>query len=328
MVDSMISPSAKLAWEVAQLQNLCGLNSVSYTGRESFEEIQALLTIAGFPTTFNFPVHSDVFSDGSNGALNFDGTSTILGLAPSSGVYTLNNPLFATTVTVQSGVTVKTANWPIFATKSITVLSGGTIDNSGSNGTATAAGVNASGLYTGSTGGAGATGAGLAGVGGGSGFGSNTAGAGGAGSSGAGGAGGATLGGVWPYRLPGALTLGILLFASTVRQIGSVSGGGGGGGDGTNKGGYGASSGGLIALIAPSIINLGTISANGGNGGTPTVGNCGGGGAGSGGIIIAKSSIPWTAGTTSVVHGTGGSPVGTGVAGTNGGNGSVTNIVI
>ena len=70
--------------------------------------------------------------DGVDGAAVFDGTSTVLGLVPSSSTYTLTRDLNCTTITVASGVTVKTANYAIFATVSVTI--NGTVHNDGQGG--------------------------------------------------------------------------------------------------------------------------------------------------------------------------------------------------
>lgn len=77
--------------------------------------------------------------DGSDGSVTFDGSTTILGMAPSSSVYTLTRDIFCSSITVNNGVTIKTTNYAIYCTGTLT--NNGTIQNNGTNG---AAGTNAS----------------------------------------------------------------------------------------------------------------------------------------------------------------------------------------
>lgn len=69
--------------------------------------------------------------DGSDGAVTFNGSSTILGMAPSGSVYTMTRDICCTDITVNSGVTIKTANYAIFATGTVQI--DGTIHNDGGN---------------------------------------------------------------------------------------------------------------------------------------------------------------------------------------------------
>jgi hypothetical protein len=59
--------------------------------------------------------------DGSDGALTFDGTTTVLGLVPSANAYTLNRDIYATNITINSGVTINTFSTRIWATGTITI---------------------------------------------------------------------------------------------------------------------------------------------------------------------------------------------------------------
>jgi len=43
-----------------------------------------------------------MFGDGSDGAVTFDGTTTVLGLVPSSMIYTLNRSIFCGTITINA----------------------------------------------------------------------------------------------------------------------------------------------------------------------------------------------------------------------------------
>jgi hypothetical protein len=278
-----------------------------------------------------FSIKTGLFGDGSDGACVYDGTTTVAGVAPVAGVYTLTRPPSATTLRVMSAVTVK-AIFPLYATTSIINDAGGVIDHSCGN----AAGVVQSftpttGMYVASVGGVSAAfAAGAAGTGG-FGFGCGLAGAGGLGSGGAGGTvGSAQTAVVHPYHAMLALYIGSIFYQGSTRLLGGSPGGGSGGGDGTVKGGAGAGSGGLVVLVSPIVTNNGTISANGGNGGTPPSGtNPGGGGGGGGGCIIPITfKTFWTPGTTSVLGGTGGAMLGTGVAGANGQNGSIVPVGI
>lgn len=58
--------------------------------------------------------------DGSDGALNFDGSSTVLGISPGGGVYTLTRDIFGTTITLSgSGTIVITNGYAVYATVGI-----------------------------------------------------------------------------------------------------------------------------------------------------------------------------------------------------------------
>lgn len=265
--------------------------------------------------------------DGSDGALTFDGTSTVAGLVPSSSIYTMTRDLFATTLQVNSGVTLKTANFVPFASQSMTI--NGTIDNSGRNaaGSAAASDTTSPSPNVGSlpmpTGNNSATGRnGVAG-------GSGTTGAGGAGTSGGNG---------------NSVTNAIV---QTVNNP-SVWRGGNGGAVGATSGGTGGSSGTNGTLTATNAqpraahrafgnvgygttlatygqtnyqIANGVAGAPGGGGGAGDGSNAGanggsGGGAGGSGGFLVLSSPTITIGATGVVSSNGGS----GLSGFNGSN--------
>ncbi|HEY3998919.1 MAG TPA: hypothetical protein VGO93_08660, partial [Candidatus Xenobia bacterium] len=122
-----------------------------------------------------------IYGNGADGALTYDGTTTILGVAPSSSTYTLNRDVYGTTVTVNSGVTIKTNGFRIFA--NVALLVSGTVQNNGGAG------------GNGSSGTAGAAGAATS---------SNTLGNGGAGKAGASGSAAGTAGGSVTAALGGA----------------------------------------------------------------------------------------------------------------------------
>lgn len=116
-------------------------------------------------------------------------------------------------------------------------------------------------------------------------------------------------------------------------SFGAFNGGAGGGGGAVTVGGYtsgtfisggGGSGAGIVWIAAKTIANSGNISAKGGNGanasvgvGTGEVGGGGGGGGGLVGIITKSTSV---GGTVSVAGGTGGT--GAAVGGGTGGNGT------
>ena len=113
-------------------------------------------------------LETGMFGDGSDGAVTFDGSSTVLGLVPSSSTYTLNRSIFCSAITINSGVTIKTAGYKIFCTATLLVNSTGIITNaganasnaSGSSGSSGAAAVAAGELGGSAAGGAGANGSG------------------------------------------------------------------------------------------------------------------------------------------------------------------------
>lgn len=72
-----------------------------------------------------------VLGSGYDGALDFDGTSVVLGLTPSAGVYTLTRSINPTDMTVAVGATIKTAGYIIIGTGTLTL--NGTIHNNGTS---------------------------------------------------------------------------------------------------------------------------------------------------------------------------------------------------
>lgn len=302
------------------------------------------------PFKLNLQDSRGEFGDGSDGAVNFDGTSTVLGLVPSAGAYTLTRDIFCTSIQVGGGATATTilpSGWRIFCTGTVTIAANGTISANGASASGTNNGTNGpagpvAALGGGRPGGNGTTTNGNAG----------TASTGvGTGSSGGGGNGlqppsttttgaassAAPSSGVGWLRTPFSVLATALFNTSAVNRIDGGSGGASGGGDGTNKGGGGGAGGGVIAIFAQLIVNNGTISAIGGNGGSPTTvvanGGCGGGGGGAGGLILLYTILAITgSGSRTVAGGSGGTAVtnGTGTAanGTAGSAGTSLNIVL
>jgi hypothetical protein len=299
-----------------------------------------------------------MYADGVDGTLHFDGAATVTlaldgtTVAPASSIYTLARDIFADSMTVDVGVTIKPAGFRIFVLNTLT--NNGNIQANGGDGGAGAAGAGgtagtaafvAKALGGGVAGVAGASptsggSAGLApasthlgGVSGTVGPGANggvlQGGGGGQNNAGTAGASVTTLptpsvnNGDHFRDITNALT-GRNTPRSTILSTGS-SGAGGRGASAVGAGGSGGSgaSGGTIVIVARIIAGSGTIQCKGGIGGAGN-GNAGGSGGGSGGVvaIITDSPAP-IANAVSVAGGVGGAAGGggTSTAGGNGGSG-------
>lgn len=257
-------------------------------------------------------LNNGVYGDGSDGSVTFDGSTTILGMAPAGNVYQLTRDFFFENVTINSGVTLRNdRGYRIFVRGTLTGVDatslihwngtnggGGTNNSSGGAQSAYAnSSINsatAANQCPGTNGGAGGTAAGTAGQ---TQSAAGYGGAGGAGGTGTGGAGGSgASAGAAPNVLhipPRTLFLAVLFLAINnggFVKLAGAAGGGGGGGDTTNPGGGGGAGGGLVGVYARKFAGTGSIRARGGNGATPTGGNCGGGGGGGGGTVIVVSS--------------------------------------
>lgn len=246
-------------------------------------------------------VATQFFGDGSDGAVVFDGSSTILGLIPSSSIYTMTRDIYCTNITINVGVTIRPSGYRIYANGTLT--NNGTIQNNGSNG---GNAVNSTANTPGAVGAAGAAsatsitvpsagGAGTAGAIGNTSFngvGNNAtnpttltnsigsaAGNGGAGGTtpNAGGTGGVvtTTAAVGSPNIRDAFTA-FSLYNFIGQLRGSTSGGGGGSGGMTSSnsgnaasgsGGGGGAGGGTIWIVARLLSGGGSITATGGNGG-------------------------------------------------------------
>ncbi len=288
-----------------------------------------------------------VFGSGVQGAVTFNGSSTILGLVPSGNVYTLTSDIMVDDMTVNNSVTIRTAGFRIFVKD--TLNHNGLIHNNGNAAASNVAGAatHASGFYSPGTAGAnggatngsnaGASGqvpvpewSGLAATSHGTGAGSNGpvggtgqgGGGGGAGASNTGGNGGAltastaTLGAGWPN----ALLKGAGDNSTSKWTFGS--GGGGGAGDGGTGGGGGGGAG-IVSVCARYITGSGSITATGGAGAAGTAGNAAGGGGGGGGIALVIYGNRTGTLTITAGGGSGGAGSGTGGAGGAGGAGTV-----
>lgn len=286
--------------------------------------------------------------DGSDGSPTFDGSSTVLGLVPSSSVYTMSRPLFCVNLTATGASTVINTNgYPIFVRGTLATLSGAKITANGAAGSGVTPGAAGSfgTLSAGAVGGGGGTS--TNGFAGGSGLyglqtilgaaSSGLGGTGGNGSAGTGGTAGGTLAApvtAGSPRVFSASTFGYLVGAgtgtpfSTANFLLQICGGGGGGGGafGGGNGGGGGAGGNVLAIGAGSIV-LATatdLQALGGNGGNAVGTNAGGGGGGGGGtFLLAYGSLTITGGgsisaAVNCAGGLGGTKNGTGVAGTAG----------
>jgi hypothetical protein len=272
-----------------------------------------------------------IFGDGSDGVVDFDGTTTVLGLAPSSGVYTLTRDvLLAGGSQVSGSAVVKTGGFRIFCKGTFTVGASAAVHHNGNNASGSSAGaaLTANTIGSGSGGGSGSAtngatagsrsnalgGAGAAG------------GAGGTGTAGAGGAATQILAAQGSIRFVPNAVMGAVTHSGGYQSVFGGAGGGGGGGDGTNAGGGGGGGGGVLMIAAKGIVNSGTISANGGNGATRATGNVGGGGGAGGGLaLVVYNTFSGNAPTAN--GGTKGNGVGTGSNGTDGAAGLVVTLV-
>jgi len=284
-----------------------------------------------------------IYGDGSDGNLHFDGTTTILGLAPSSKVYTLTRDIFGDAIVVDATVVIYANGFRIFAKTSLT--NNGTIENNGKDASGRTAGAvtnTAGSLGIGTAGGAGANGVGngsngtalAASLPGNTGTG-GAGGAAGAHTAGAGGTVTAITAAEGGARFLLALLLGVCVgtgtsgTASVVTPIGGGTGGGGGGADNADgTGGGGGGGGGPLMVAARQLVNNGVISSNGGKGGAgaSTANNAGGGGGGQGGLVIVIARSSSGTGTVTATGGTAGAGVGTGAAGTAGSVGTVLSL--
>lgn len=267
--------------------------------------------------------------DGSDGVINFDGTLTFTGIATKSGsTYTLVRDVYASALTVGAGIALKTANFRILATVSVTI--NGTCINSGdaaANAVTTAGGLggnhSTNALWPGwllnpwasvrggdgKNGAAGSTGGGTAGTAGGN----------------------------------AATSASAFVLNPAGGRTGSAGGNGGGGAAGGTGGGTGGIGGGALDLLVPrdgpvalylrrawSTTPYTSASGDGGPGsgasGAGDGANKGGDGGGSGGcgggggnMVIAAPTI--TVGASGLIATDGGNG-GTGAAGGNGAGGT------
>jgi hypothetical protein len=298
---------------------------------------------AGSPFAVTVAPHLDgIFCDGSDGAVTFDGSSTVLGLVPSGSNYTMTRDICCNGCTINAGVAIF-GSWRFFDYGTLT-LNGRIANNGGSGGngsttTGTAGSLagSASGFMSRSlAGGAGSTTNGANGgsvnapngcsaTGGSapSGNGNTCTGGAGGGGTGTGGAGGgaSVVSDVVSDSRSFLESLDMLTGRNNVTSINVGAGGGGGGGSTGFAGGGGGGGGAPVLVGAKRITGSGSIESKGGNGGNGNAGgNTGGGGGGAGGYVVVyvlSGSFP----TITVTGGTHGTGNGTGTNGGNGGSG-------
>jgi len=285
-------------------------------------------------TTFDGAISGKNLGFGYDGTIVFDGSSTILGLVPSGSAYTLTRDIQAINLTVNSGVTINTAGYFIYARGTLT--NGGTIQNNGAVGTAGGSGGAGGAGGAGGSGTAGTTG-GIGGTNGGVNTPGNNGGAGGNKTAvgvvgiagGAGGVSGGYSGGVG--GVAGTLTaenLSITFPAITTMSTstsGTVSGTSGGttevwGTTTPNSKAY------PIGSTNGTTFGINSGSGGGGGGGSganEAGGGTGGGGGGGGGNVTLFAYDFVNTGTIRSLGGNGGNGAnGTGSAGAGGGGGS------
>jgi hypothetical protein len=297
-------------------------------------------------TTFVRPSPSwPLFGSGNDGTVTADGSTTLTCLgAPSSSIYTMTRDCMFSGLTVNSGVTIKTANYALFVAG--TLSNSGTISNDGNA---------ASGINGGTTTNSGRFGATLAGGNAGAGVGGNSTGAplgyiqaissaagvsGGAGNSGTsgrcnGGAGGGNSAGPSAGGNGGSQALAstknaadwnfLLLGRDSLASVNYTFGSGGGGGIASPQGGAGGAGGGVMWIAAEKITGTsGAIHSRGGAGsnGNNSGSNGGGGGGGAGGLILLTyfTMSGQTVDTNGGAHGTPGTSPGNGFNGGDGGS--------
>lgn len=253
-------------------------------------------------TNWLLPYEPSLFGNGLDGAVTFDGSTTVLGLAPSSGVYTLTRDICCTDITITGATTqIATSGYRIYATGTLDIsaaaLTAGAIrwrtaaNMNGGNAAGATGGTAPASLpsntittlpvgLVGTAGKSGGVGVGTAGTACTSGvwYGVNTAssGAGAGGASGTPNAGGALGGAGTPVNPTNNAATGSTGFrylvttpdlVKAVPITGGLSGatGGAGGGDGTNAGGGSGGSGSAAGMvyIAARTIARGTNSTVG-----------------------------------------------------------------
>ncbi len=240
---------------------------------------------SGGPTGPTGPVGTGAdlgwFGTGVDGDLTFDGTSTVLGIVPTLGVYELDDDIFAMSMTVSGGMApanIHTNGYRIYVAVTLTIETGASIGNDGQG----LGGGLAANLLGGANGGNAAPGdnSPL--------FPSRASGGGGAG--GAGGSAGSAGGVSVPQIGYGSYMV------ATIAVGDATSGGAGGGAGGAVEGvgGVGGGGGGVVVISAKHIIcGADAITARGADGGPADPGSgFGGGGGGQGGVVFIVTNDP------------------------------------
>jgi hypothetical protein len=272
-------------------------------------------------THSNYLTPDGVYGDGSDGAVTFDGTTTIAGFsAPIANTYFAQRDTFFTNVTINNGVTIFLNSFRFFVNGTLTGIGTAAIGVGGvlnaAVATSTVAGCQGGAAPTTGNGAASAQ------------LTSSLGGASGAGGAGSGHTGGAAVTPTAPSAVSGSVralpwaVLGGFLSASVgFTPVTGGQAGGTGGGDGTNSGAAAGFGGGVCVVVAKIIAGSLTVAAFGGTGNSATAGNTGGGGGGGGGVVIIVSNTPAVP-TVNVSGGSGGAGHGTGAAGSAGSAGT------
>jgi hypothetical protein len=280
------------------------------------------------------------FSTGYGDGLFGDG---VTGTATITGTTTLSAEAYYNNLTISSTGILKPAGFRIFVKGTLTVDSGGTINDDGNPGSGVTGGTGLGARQTlnaasggggnGSSGGNGSVGGGATnsslndtGV-------APTGGKGGDGAPNTGGNGGSAGQPAQAQRWQGTAwqQQGRFSNGTATGQFNGGSGGGGGASSAaTCTGGGGGSGGGSVWIAAKYVINNGRISANGGNGanGFGGAGNAGGGGGGGGGNVCVGTLSYTGSGLLQALGGKGGTALASGVAGADGAAGSTTTVVL
>lgn len=272
-----------------------------------------------------------LFGDGSDGALSFDGSTAVLGITPSSSIYTLDKNVHATTISFGNGVEVKTNGFMMMSTGLASVPGGAAakVTSNGNAGSGTTGGASRAAGYlpasvAGGNGGASSYGLPTNGANSGRAPGTDSAlfkgGDGGSSGFGSPGDGGHSVGGT--ITLAGSSADVHEAFSAMHPLLaftnGFTAGSGGGGGRGgfSGAGGAGGASGGYNAIAFRTWSGNLTLEAKGGAGANGATGHDGGGGGGGGGGVVAFATESLTAPTISVAGGApgtgGGTPAGQG----------------
>lgn len=290
---------------------------------------------SGDLTTWISGANTAIFGDGSDG-------DAVISTSPS-----LSRTTHYRNLTITGTGTLKTAGYIFTVSGTLTIQSGGSINDDGNNasGITGGAALTARGVLQSDSG---AGGNGSSSLGGGAGGGAPTAnchnntstytgGAGGGDGTSGGGAGGAPTvrtGTGGSFRMLPAAYIG-----RTVNAGGSFAAGGGGGGGGaggctpgagTASSGAGGGGGGSVVFTARYFDNSGTISAMGGNGSNASAsggGKAGGGGGGAGGFVSGVVGKIISTGTISAAGGTPGAGAGTGGLSGSGGTAGFTQLL-
>lgn len=279
------------------------------------------------------------YGDGSDGVINFDGSTTVLGLAPSSSIYTLTRDIFLASGSQVSGsAVIKCANFRIFCNGTFTIGASAVVHNDGAAASGITGGAQTNsgtllangGGGNGSNGGTGSAGFSVANCVGGNG-----------GTSGGSSGGPSPGGGVTATFSAPAATAGMPRSLVTAHWIASAATRWNGGGNGSggvaaasSTSGGGGASGNVLEMYVYNLVATGLIRAAGGKGGDASGAGtgAGGGGSGGGGALILVYHTKSGAGSTftaatNTPGGAGGAAQGAGRPGATGSNGVIYEIV-